>query len=55
MASDTGIAALELQLRLVRDRLAAAESGLFTSSPSMITVYRGEIARLEKAILLLGG
>jgi hypothetical protein len=54
MAGDTDTAALSLQLRLVRDRLAAAESGLFPTSPSVIAMYRAEIARLEKAIKAFG-
>jgi hypothetical protein len=47
------IARLESQLRLARDRLAAAQSGLFPLSDLLLDRYRGDIARLERELKLL--
>lgn len=41
---------LELQLRLARNRLDAAESGLFAPLPAILALYRAEVARLEQMI-----
>lgn len=48
------IARLELQLRLARDRLAAAQSGLFPQSDLLMDRYRADIARLERELKDLG-
>ena len=47
------IARIENQLRLARDRLAAAQSGLFPLSDLLLDRYRGDIARLERELKLL--
>ena len=53
MPSSPDITTLELQLRLAQNRLDAAQSGLFTSSASMIDRYRRDVERLEKEIARL--
>ena len=52
-SSPDNITTLELQLRLAQKRLDAAQSGLFTSSASMIDRYRRDVERLEKEIARL--
>jgi hypothetical protein len=47
------IAQLETQLRLARDRLAAAQSGLFQSSDLLLDRYRNDIVRLERELRIL--
>lgn len=49
------IARLESQLRVARDRLAAAQSGLFPLSDLLLDRYRLDIARLERELKLLSG
>jgi hypothetical protein len=47
MSRDTkDIGKLETLLRLAKDRLAAAESGLFSPSTPLIDRYRTDVARI---------
>jgi hypothetical protein len=47
---NTDIAQLETLLRLAKDRLAAAESGLFTPSSPLIDRYRTDVERLQREL-----
>jgi hypothetical protein len=51
--SADAIARIENQLRLARDRLAAAQSGLFPLSDLLLDRYRSDIARLERELKAL--
>lgn len=53
MAQSNELALLEVQLRLARSRLAAAESGLFATPAALLERYRADVVRLERDIMLL--
>ena len=44
------IAKLETLLRLAKDRLAAAESGLFPAPSQLIDRYRTDVARIQREL-----
>jgi hypothetical protein len=51
--TDPDTTLLEAQLRLARNRLSAAESGLFPASVALLDRYRADVDRLEREIRAL--